>query len=122
MSESGGAPFGATGARLSEAAEALDEATRDIEKWLAGDSESALASASPYLRLFGLALGGACVAKAGLAAAELAAGGDSSKLSRVALARFYAEKLLPVAPGYARIVASGAAAHSAYESVLADVL
>ncbi len=122
VSDKGGRSFGATSARLSEAAEALERATRDTQKWVAGDTASALASASPYLRLFGLTLGGACLAKAGLEAADLASKGDSSELSRVALARFYSEKLLPLAPGYARIVASGAAPHADYESVLADVM
>ena len=122
VSERGGSAFGATSARLSEAVEALDQSTRALQKYLADDSESALAGASPYLRLFGLTLGGACLAKAGLAAAELAANGDSSELARVALARFYAEKLLPVAPGLNRIIASGAASLRAYETVLADAI
>ena len=42
--------------------------------WLGDDTEFALAGAAPYLRLFGLTLGGACLAKAGLAAAELRGG------------------------------------------------
>ena len=122
VSERGDAGFGATSARLSEAVEALEQATRAMQKWLADDTESALAGAAPYLRLFGLTLGGACVAKAALAAAERAANGDSSELSRVGLARFYAEKLLPVAPGLNRIIASGAGALRAYETVLADAI
>ena len=122
VSERGGAAFGATSARLSEAAEALDQATRAMQLWLSNDTESALAGASPYLRLFGLTLGGACLAKAGLAAQDLAREGDDSELARVALARFYAEKLLPVAPGLNRIVASGAGAMKSYESVLADAI
>ena len=89
-------------AAVARRSDALDQATRAMQRWLASDSESALAGASPYLRLFGLTLGGACLAKAGLAAAELAASGDPSELARVALARFYAEKLLPVAPGLNR--------------------
>ncbi len=122
VAEYGAAGFGETAAQLSEAADALDQATHAMRTWLASDSESALAGASPYLRLFGLTLGGACLAKAGLAAANRAAKGDPSELARVALARFYAEKILPVAPGLARIVASGAAPLAAYETVLADVL
>ncbi|RBP18275.1 hypothetical protein DFR50_101219 [Roseiarcus fermentans] len=122
VSESGGGAFGATAGRLSEAAEALDGATREMQKWLASDSESALAGASSYLRLFGLTLGAACLAKAGLAGEALAADGDASELPRVALARFYAEKLLPVAPGLARSIVSGAAPLSAYEAVLADAI
>ncbi len=122
VSERGDAGFGATSARLSEAIDALDQATRAMQGFLTSDSQAALAGASAYLRLFGLTLGGACLAKAGLAAADLAAKGDGSEIGRIALARFYAEKLLPVAPGFNRIVASGAAAHAAYESVLADAV
>src|SRR5271165_6994942 len=42
VSERGGPAFGATSARLSEAAEALDHATRAMQGWLTTDSESAL--------------------------------------------------------------------------------
>ena len=116
-----GKAFGATAARLSEATDALDQATGDMQRWLASDPQSALAGASPYLRLFGLTLGGACLTKAGLAAEALAADGNRSELGRVALARFFAEKLLPVAPGLARVIASGAEPYRSYETVLADV-
>ena len=100
VAEGGAEGFGGTAARLSEGADALSEATRDMLQWLANDHESALAGASQYLRLFGLTLGGACLAKAGLAAQALAARGNGSELGRVGLARFFAEKLLPVAPGH----------------------
>ena len=103
----GGAGFGATAERLAEAADALEESTRLMLDWLATDQNSALAGASQYLRLFGLTLGGACLAKAGLAAEALAASGDESELGRVGLARFFAEKLAVAAPGLARAVASG---------------
>jgi len=92
-----------------------------MQRYLQDDQQSALAGACPYLRLFGLTLGGACLAKAGLAAEALAAEGDASELARVGLARFYAKKLLPVAPGIARAIASGAAPQLAYEAILADV-
>ena len=91
-----------------------------MQRWLASDQQSALAGACPYLRLFGLTLGGACLAKAGLAAEALAADGNRSELGRVGLARFFAEKLLVVAPGIARAVASGAEPLQSYEAVLAD--
>ena len=120
VAERGGVEFGATAARLAEAADALEQATRDMHRWLASDNESALAGASQYLRLFGLTLGGACLARAGLAAELLAAGGNRSELGRVGLARFFAEKLLPVAPGMARAIASGAEPLQSYETVLAD--
>ncbi len=79
-----------------------------------------MAGASQYLRLFGLTLGGACLSKAGLAAEAIAAAGDRSELGRVGLARFFAEKLLPVAPGIAKAIASGSEPLQSYEAVLAD--
>ncbi len=109
VAETGGEGFGGAAAPLSEAADALEQATRDMHRWLQSDPQSALAGASQYLRLFGLALGGACLAKAGLAAEALAARGNGGELGRVGLARFFARKLLPVAPGLARAIASGAA-------------
>ena len=120
VAENGGEGFGGTAARLSEGADALSEATRDMLQWLANDHDSALAGASPYLRLFGLTLGGACLAKAGLAAQALAAAGNRSELGRVGLARFFAEKLLPVAPGIARAIASGSGPLGSHEAILAD--
>jgi acyl-CoA dehydrogenase len=116
----GGAGFGATAARLAEAADALEESTRLILDWLSTDQNSALAGASQYLRLFGLTLGGVCLAKAGLAAEALAESGNRTELGRVGLARFFAEKLAPAAPGLARAVASGAMPLEPYEAILAE--
>ena len=117
----GGAGFGLTAERLAEAADALEESTRLMLDWLATDQNSALAGASQYLRLFGLALGGACLAKAGLAAEALAAEwDDESELGRVGLARFFAEKLATAAPGLARAIASGAMPLEPYEAILAE--
>jgi alkylation response protein AidB-like acyl-CoA dehydrogenase len=120
VSKRGGAEFGATAARLSEAADALDEATGAMHRWRASDEQSALAGASQYLRLFGLALGGACLAKAGLAAQAMAENGNRGELGRVGLARFFAEKIATEAPGLARAIASGAAPLEPYEAILAD--
>ena len=108
--------FGATAIRLREAADALDAATAYMLGALAKDESSALAGAAYYLRLFGLALGGACLAKAGLA--ELALNGAAG--GRVALARFFAEKLATAAPGLAQTVLSGAAALQNYETALEE--
>jgi acyl-CoA dehydrogenase len=116
----GGGGFGATAERLAEAADALEESTRLTLDWLAADQNSALAGASQYLRLFGLTLGGACLAKAGLAAQELAEGGNETELGRVGLARFFAEKLTVAAPSLARAIASGGAPLDAYEVVLSE--
>jgi acyl-CoA dehydrogenase len=116
----GGARFGATAERLAEATDALEESTRLMADWLARDQPAALAGASQYLRLFGLALGGACLAKAGLAAQALAESGDKNELGRVGLARFFAEKLATAAPGLARAIASGGAPLEHYEAILAE--
>ena len=120
VAERGGAGFGATAARLQEAAGALEETTQMMLGWLKTDQNAALAGASQYLRLFGLTLGGACLARAGLAAQALAELGDESELGRVGLARFYAEKLSPAAPGLARAIASGGAPLEPYEAILAE--
>ena len=89
--------FGETAARLTAALDALEEATTFLQ---GADKETALAGATPYLRMFGLAAGGAYLAKAGLADAD-----DG----RARLARFYAENLLDETRALAATVTSGAA-------------
>jgi acyl-CoA dehydrogenase len=121
VADRGTARFGATAERLFEAVDVLEETTHTMLRWLGRDQNAALAGASQYLRLFGIALGGACLAKAGLAAEALAADwDDESELGRVGLARFFAEKLSPAAPGLARAIASGAAPLEHYETILAE--
>ena len=105
--------FGATGKRLEEAAGGLERATAYLLDALANDQDAALAGAYAYLKLFGLALGGACLAKAALA--------PEADAGRVALARFFAEKLAPVAPGLAETILSGDAALSGAEAALKEV-
>jgi len=116
----GGAAFGASAQRLVEAIDALERATRFLSDSLSVDTRDVLAGATLYLRLFGLALGGACVAKAGLAAQSLARRGDSSQLGRVALARFFAEKIAPAAAGLENAIRSGGGALDQYEAALAE--
>jgi acyl-CoA dehydrogenase len=116
----GGVEFGATAERLVEAVDALARATQFMRQASAADMQDALAGATPYLRLFGLALGGACLAKAGLAAQKLAGEGDASQLGRVALARFFAEKIATGAPGLDQAIRSGAGALRHYEAALGE--
>src|SRR5437868_6898090 len=84
--------FGWTGVRLQDATEALERATH----WLLGsqrnDLAAALAGATPYLRLFALAAGGALLAEEALAAVRLGGNGADAG-GRIALARFFAENL-----------------------------
>jgi hypothetical protein len=82
--------FGRTGEKLSRAIADLEEAT----EWMLATSGEGrmveiLAGATPYQRLFGLALTGAYLAKGGLAQS-----GDGREPARIALARFAAENLL----------------------------
>jgi acyl-CoA dehydrogenase len=116
----GGADFGGAAPRLAEAIDALERATQFISGALTLRPQDALAGATPYLRLFGLTLGAACLVKAGLAAQTLAREGDSSQLGRVALARFFAEKIAPAAAGLESAIRSGAGALEPYESALME--
>ncbi len=95
--------FGRMGQRLGEAVSALAEATVWMGKALATNQNAALAGATPYLRLFGLAAGGHYLARGALAAAR-----DGNGASHIALARFFAENLCVQAQGLADTVTSGA--------------
>jgi alkylation response protein AidB-like acyl-CoA dehydrogenase len=89
--------------------------TRETVAWLTehglADVRDALAGATPFLRMFGLLVGGRYLAEAALAArAELEAGGgdDAEHLAaRLVVARFYAEHLLPGVAGLAPAVTAG---------------
>jgi len=103
--------FGQTAPRLRAAIESLDRATSFMLKTLKGNApEAALAGATPYLRLFGLAQGGAALAEAALAANAALRGGDADPAhpARIALARFFAENLATGAQGLEDTVISGA--------------
>jgi acyl-CoA dehydrogenase len=94
--------FGATGARLGEAVDSLERTTA----WLLGRplDDASLAGATPYLRLFATATGGALLAEEALAAAR--AGTEPE--ARIAIARFFAEHLAPGSSGLEREVIEGA--------------
>jgi 3-(methylthio)propanoyl-CoA dehydrogenase len=79
------------------------------ERLVAGDIQSALAGASPYLRQFGTVLGGWLMARAAVAALERPSEFEPSFLSeKVTTARFYGEQLLPMAKGLVPAVKGGA--------------
>jgi acyl-CoA dehydrogenase len=99
--------LGWTGIRLQDAVDSLERAT----EWLLGgqhnDPDTALAGATPYLRLFALAAGGALLAEEALAATRLA-GNGADAAGRIALARFFAENLAVQAGSLERTVVEGA--------------
>jgi acyl-CoA dehydrogenase len=98
--------FGRMGERLGEAVSALAEASRWMGEALSSNADAALAGASPYLRLFGLAAGGVYLAKGALAAMRSGA----ANAQAVAVARFFAETLATAAPGLKETVLAGAEA------------
>jgi alkylation response protein AidB-like acyl-CoA dehydrogenase len=98
--------FGRMGERMADTLKALEEATAFMGQALAGAKmETALAGATPYLRLFGLASGGHYLAKGALAAIRDANGTGGNA---VALARFFAENISTAGPGLAETVTAGA--------------
>jgi alkylation response protein AidB-like acyl-CoA dehydrogenase len=91
------------------------EALQTASVWMMGNEGEKLADtaagATPYLRMFGLALGGTLMLRqAAEAARRLEAGiGDPAFLkAKVATARFYAEQILPAAPALLGPVTRGA--------------
>src|SRR5215510_12684778 len=93
--------FGQTAARLGDAVDSLERATR----WLIAQksSDAALAGATPYLRLFGSAAGGCMLAEDALASVRA---GDGA--GRTALARFFAENIAIQASSLERTVTESA--------------
>ncbi|TDH38651.1 acyl-CoA dehydrogenase [Pseudohoeflea suaedae] len=97
-------------AELDGVADALTAALDDLEaatEWLGnalkdGRKDAALAGATPYLRLFGLAAGGALMARG-----AVRGGNDGGGTSRAALARFAALNLLPETAALRRVVTGG---------------
>lgn len=88
------------------AVDALAEASGFLATALSTDIDAALAGATPYLRLFGLARGATLLDRA----ARIAATEDNGAIAdrwRV-LARFFAENIAIAAPGLARMVIDGA--------------
>ena len=112
------AAFGWTGVRLQDAVDALERATH----WLLGsqrnDLDAALAGATPYLRLFALAAGGALLAEEALAAMRLA-GNGADAAGRTAIARFFAENLAVQAASLERTVVEAADSVNAADAALA---
>jgi hypothetical protein len=88
---------------------------RKATGWITSPAEpnDALAGATPYLRLFGLVIGGWLLARSALAASlrlPNASGSDAVfRHDKIATARFYAEQLLPQAVGLLPAVTAGAA-------------
>ncbi len=96
--------LGWTAVRLEDAVASLERTTN----WLIGNLEkepdAALAGATSYLRLFGLASGGCLLAQQAFAALRLGTEGRG----RAALARFFAENYAVQADALERVIVEGA--------------
>jgi alkylation response protein AidB-like acyl-CoA dehydrogenase len=108
--------FGATGARLREALEALERASKWLLERVTSSPNEALAGATTYLRLFGSALGGCNLAHEALAARGLD-GGDSQK-RYTTLARFFAENIAVQASSLESAITTGGEAVTGADAVL----
>lgn len=98
--------LGRTGDRLAEAIRDLQAATEWMVDAVRNNQPSALAGATPYLRLFSVTAGAAYLAKGAIQ--------SETGASAVSLARFYAENILTQSHGLAEAITTGA------ESVLVE--
>jgi len=114
-----GGELEAAGPQLAEIGLALASgvtAVREATGWIlaAGRAEpnGALAGATPYLRLFGLVLGGWLMARSALAASQTLNSGDGPGAvflqEKISTAHFYAQQLLPQAAALLPAVTAGA--------------
>jgi acyl-CoA dehydrogenase len=109
------AGFGWTAVRLAEAVESLARTTAWLLGQLGKAPDLALAGATPYLRLFGIASGGCLLAKRAL---SMKRGGEDAAAA-LATARFFAEHVAVSAGSLERTVVEGAASVNGTDAALA---
>jgi hypothetical protein len=99
--------LGADADELSRAIEALESTSGLVSSWLTSGDERALAAATPFLRLFGLTVGGF-----GLAKAALAARGRNSPQAdaNTRMLAYFSAMHLPQVAGLAAMVRDGSQA------------
>src|SRR5262249_8545181 len=109
--------------QIGKAVDSLKQATRFMHRALVRNAtEEALAGATPYLRLFATAQGGALLGACALAAHRAASAGDNdpANAGRVQLARFFADNIAPSTAGLADMVVGGAASLEEARRMLVD--
>jgi len=99
--------LGADADGLSRAIEALESASHLVGSWLASGDERALAAATPFLRLFGLTVGGFGLARAALAARGRNAPHADANTRMLA---YFSAMHLPQVAGLAAMVRDGSQA------------
>jgi alkylation response protein AidB-like acyl-CoA dehydrogenase len=105
MAQSDDEDAAAIGVRLRQASSALEEATDTLQGWLKDGGDRPLASATPYLRLFGLTAGAAGLARGARAAMARRAGANDDR--HIRLARYFADNHLPFTGALKTIVERG---------------
>ncbi len=108
--------FGGTAQKLRDGIGALERSSAWLLERIKFAPNDALAGATPYLRLFGSALGGCVLADEALAARTIDSIGNAQRY--VTLARFFAENVTVQAPALERSVIDGADAIAAADDVL----
>jgi len=98
--------------QLAPAIDALEKSVQWVAANYAGDVRSVLASAVPFLNLFGIVAGGWQMARAAWLARQHIAAGENDPFwqAKLATSRFYADHYLTQAPGLAQAVVGGATA------------
>ena len=100
-----GEEFASIRTQLNAQLDTLEQTTTWMLRTGATDPNSALSGSTPYLRIWGLVVGGWLMAKSALAARDLDADGIAE--AQLPLARFYAEQLLPQAAGLVGAATAG---------------
>jgi 3-(methylsulfanyl)propanoyl-CoA dehydrogenase len=107
--------FGTTGKKLRDALGSLERSSKWLLERMSAAPNDALAGATPYLRLFGSALGGCMLAGEALAAKS---NGEGEPQRYVALARFFAENITVQATALEKTVTDSADAVNGADAVL----
>ncbi len=98
------------GARLNEGVAVLEETTNWIFQNGLGNPKTALAGATPYLRIFGIVTGGwfsARLAEAAQGELDLGSSDTGYLNAKIANAKFFAEQIIPQAAGLVASVTAG---------------
>lgn len=110
--------FGHMSDRMEASVAALEETSRWLAKQLVDDKDAALAGATPFTRLCGVAAGGVYLAKGALAASRGANGSGRSADAHVIEARHFAESLMGETEGLKYAVTHGYETVNAADTVL----
>ncbi|WP_430644782.1 acyl-CoA dehydrogenase [Agromyces sp. GXS1127] len=100
-----GEEFTSIRSQLASGLDVLEQTTGWMLRTGAADPNSVLSGSSPYLRIWGLVVGGWLLATSALAARGL--DDDGIAATQLPLARFYAEQLLPAASALAPAATAG---------------